>query len=92
MARLTAEGRQRVIERGGERVRERAIGVVQLDPSYAHMARIMNCTKLTITRLTRRYRVTDRTADRPRSGRPRVTTANEDYDSVVSGPIDHSEG
>ena len=42
------------------------------------MARILNCTKLTITRLIQHYRVTGRTADRPRSGRPRVTTANED--------------
>ena len=29
--------------------------------------------------LTQCYRVTGRTADRPRSGRPRVTTANEDH-------------
>ena len=42
------------------------------------MARILNCTQLTITRLIQRYRVTGRTADRPRSGRPRVTTANDD--------------
>ena len=42
------------------------------------MARILNCIKLPITRLIQRYRVTGRTADRPRSGRPRVTTANED--------------
>ena len=41
------------------------------------MSRILNCTKLTITRLIKCYRVTGRTADRPRSGRPRVTTANE---------------
>ena len=42
------------------------------------MARILNCTKLTITRLIPRYRVTGRTADTPRSRRPRVTIANED--------------
>ena len=51
--------------------------MVQLGESYAHVARILNCTKLTITRLIQRYGVTGRTADRPRSGRPRVTTANE---------------
>ena len=39
------------------------------------MAIILNCRKLTIPRLIQRYRVT---ADRPQSGRPRVTTANED--------------
>ena len=49
--------------------------MVQLGASYAHVARILNYTKLTITRLIQRYRVT---AVRPRSGRPRVTTANED--------------
>ena len=50
MARLTAEER------------ERAIGMVQLGARYAHVARILNCTKLTITRLIQRYMVTDRTA------------------------------
>ena len=35
--------------------------------SYDHVARILNCTKLTITRLIERYRVTGRTADRPQS-------------------------
>ena len=53
--------------------------MVQLGASYAHVARIMNCTKLTITRLIQRIRVTGRTADRPRSGRPSVTTAIEDH-------------
>ena len=52
--------------------------MVQLGASYAHVARILNCTTLTITRLIQRYGVTGRTADRPRCGRPRVTTANED--------------
>ena len=52
--------------------------MVQLGVSYDHVARILNCTKLTITRLIQRYRVTGRTADRPRSVRPRITTANED--------------
>ena len=46
--------------------------------SYAHVVRILNYTKLTITRLIQCYRVTGRTADRPRSRRPCVTTANED--------------
>ena len=42
------------------------------------MSRILNCTKLTITSLIQRFGVTGRTADRTRSGRLRVTTANED--------------
>ena len=78
MARLKTEReRERVRER--ERESERAIGMVQLSAIYADVARILNCTKLTITRLIQRYRVTGRTADRPRSGRPCVTTANEDH-------------
>ena len=51
--------------------------MVQLGASYAHVARILNCTKLTITRFKQRYSVTGRTTDIPRSGRPCVTTANE---------------
>ena len=42
-----------------------------------------DCTTLTITRLIQRYRVTSRTADRPRSGRPHVTTANEDRQLTI---------
>ena len=53
--------------------------MVQLGASYAHVARILNCTKLTITWLIQHNRVTDRTADRPRSGKTCVTTANEDH-------------
>ena len=53
--------------------------MVQLGVSYAYVARILYCTKLAIIRLIQRYRVTGRTADRPRSGRPRVTTANKDH-------------
>ena len=36
------------------------------------------CTRKTIERLRRRFRVTGNVADRPRSGRPRVTTAADD--------------
>ena len=71
MARLTANER--------ERERERAIGKMQLGASYAHVARILSYTKLAIIRLIQRYRVNGRTADIPRSGRTRITTANEDH-------------
>ena len=36
------------------------------------------CTRKTIERVRRRFRVTRNVADRPRSGRPRVATAAED--------------
>ena len=50
--------------------------MVQLGVSYAHVTRILNCTKL--TRLIQCNRVTCRTAYRPLCLRPHVTTANED--------------
>ena len=52
--------------------------MLQLGATHDHVARIMNCSKKTIGRLLSRYRQTGRTADLPRSGRPRVTTPNED--------------
>ena len=58
--------------------RERAIGMSQMGATHAHIARTMNCTRITITRLMQRYRQTGVTTDRPRSGRPHVTTPNED--------------
>ena len=36
------------------------------------------CTRKIIERLRRRFRVTGNVADRPRSGKPRVTTAADD--------------
>ena len=66
MPRLTAEQR------------ERAIGMLQLGASHSHVATIMGCCKKTITRLMTRFRATGRTADRPRTGRPPVTTPQED--------------
>ena len=93
-----------------------AIGMVQLGASYAHFAWILNCTKLTITRLIQRYRkrkiphhsqtrttisasytyVTHsslwRHLQRLALDMSVVTLYVVDYDSMVSGPIDHSEG
>ncbi|XP_067661294.1 uncharacterized protein [Haliotis asinina] len=66
MPRLTAEQR------------ERAFGIIQLGARHAHVARIFNCTRTTITRLQTRLRQTGTTADRPKSGRLRVTTPTED--------------
>lgn len=58
--------------------RERAVGMVQQGPSHADVARRLNCTRITVTRLMQRLRQTGRTTDRPRSGIPRVTTPDED--------------
>ena len=42
------------------------------------VSRHCSCTRKTIERLRRRFRVTGNVADRPRSGGPRVTTAADD--------------
>ena len=58
--------------------RERAIGMLQMGGSQRHIARTFNCTTTTINKLFQRLRQTGSTKDRPRSGRPRVTTPCED--------------
>ncbi|CDQ91842.1 unnamed protein product [Oncorhynchus mykiss] len=44
----------------------------------ADVARAINCNVCTVRRLRQRYRETGWTADRPHSGRPRVTTPAQD--------------
>ena len=46
--------------------------------SVTVVSRHFGCTRKTIERLRRRFRVTGNLADQPRSGRPRVTTATDD--------------
>uniref|UniRef100_A0AAZ3PMV3 Transposase Tc1-like domain-containing protein n=1 Tax=Oncorhynchus tshawytscha TaxID=74940 RepID=A0AAZ3PMV3_ONCTS len=45
----------------------------------ADVARAINCNVRTVRRLRQLYRETGRTADRPRSGRSRVTTPAQDW-------------
>ena len=45
----------------------------------AEVARAINCNVRTVRRLRQGYRETGRTADCPRSGRPRVTTPAQDW-------------
>ena len=59
-------------------LRERASGMLQGGLRTADVARAINCNVRTVRRLRQRYRETGRTADRPRSGRPRVTTPAQD--------------
>ncbi|XP_067676448.1 uncharacterized protein [Haliotis asinina] len=58
--------------------RDRAIGMANEGASQRHLARTFNCSQATISKLLNRYRQTGQTQDRPRSGRPRVTTPAED--------------
>ena len=59
-------------------LRERALGMLQGGMRIAEVARAINCNVCTVRRLRQRYRETGRTADRPRSGRARVTTPAQD--------------
>ena len=58
--------------------RERAIGMLQAGATQVDVARRYNVARITIYRLWQRYLTTNTTADRPRSGRPRVTTPRHD--------------
>ena len=58
--------------------RNQAIGRLQAGESKSEVARIFNVHPSTITRLWNRFRETNSTNDRPRLGRPRVTTPAQD--------------
>jgi transposase-like protein len=59
-------------------LRERALRILQGGMRTADVARAINCNLCTVRRLRQRYRETGRTADCPRSGRPRVATPAQD--------------
>ena len=61
-----------------DHLRERALGMLRGGMRTADVASAINCNVLTVRRLRQRYRETGWTADRPRSGRPRVTTPAQD--------------
>ena len=58
--------------------RNQPIGMLNAGMSATVVSRHFSCTRKTIERLQRRHRVTLNVVDRPRSGRPRVTTAADD--------------
>jgi transposase len=58
---------------------ECALGMLQGGMRTADVARAINCSVRTVIRLRQLYWETGRTADRPRSGRPRVTPAQDRY-------------
>ena len=60
------------------RLNNEAIGMLNAGMSATVVSRHFGCTRKTIERLQRRFRVTGNVDDRPRSGRPRVTTAADD--------------
>ena len=54
---------------------KRAIGMLQAGMRTVEIARQLGTSARTIRRLRERFNTTGKTKDRPRSGRPRVTTA-----------------
>lgn len=58
--------------------RLRSIGMLEAGMDQRDVARIMHCHQRTISELLQRYRQTGSVADRPRSGRPKVTTERQD--------------
>ena len=59
--------------------RDRVVGMLELGASQADIAQRFGVSRMTISRLWRRFQTTNSTADRPRSGRPRVTTPRQDH-------------
>ena len=68
-----------------ERNQARSVGMLNARMSATVVSRHFGCTQKTIEHLRGRFRVTGNIADRPPSGRPRVTTAADDrYTSSCS--------
>ena len=66
-------------EKHQKNVRERALGMLQGGMRTADVTRAINCNVRTVRCLRQHYRETGRTADRPSSGKPRVTPAPDRY-------------
>lgn len=62
--------------------RQQAIGRLHAGQRAAVIANHFNCSVRTIERLRQRFNATNSTDDRPRSGRPRVTTRRQDRQIV----------
>ena len=58
--------------------RERVVGMLQTGCTYWEVAAAFGCHRITILRLRQRLQNTGTTRDRPRSGRPPVTTPKKD--------------
>ena len=58
--------------------RERSVGMVQAGMTHQAVADHFNVSGITVSRLMIRLRQTGRTNDRPRNGRPIVTSQRQD--------------
>ena len=71
-------GRAKAEDFGDEEERARVLAMLECGRTQEQVARRFNVSRSTIRRLVRRVRVTGTFADRPRSGRPRVTSVRQD--------------
>lgn len=67
-----------------ENLRQRALGMLQAGFSQRRVAGLLRCHPSTILRLRRRFANTGNVLDRPRAGRPRVTTPVQDANILNS--------
>ena len=58
--------------------RTRTLAMLECGQTEEQIARRFHVSCSTVTRLIRRVRVTETVADRPCSGRPRITTVRQD--------------
>ena len=61
-----------------QEARNQAIGMIRAGMTMRAVAGLFNVDKNTVDRLVQRHRVSGSVTDRPRSGRPRVTTPAQD--------------
>ena len=64
--------------------RQCALGILQGGLSYREVAHRLGCSHQMISALVDRDTLHNSADDRPRSGRPRVTTARQDRQMVLS--------
>ncbi|KAL1489844.1 hypothetical protein ABEB36_013776 [Hypothenemus hampei] len=62
----------------------RAIGMIEAGRLQREVANFFQVSESVISRLVHRYRETENVTERPRSGRPRVTTPAQDRFLTVS--------
>jgi transposase len=66
------------MQRLNEDQRNNTIGRLQTGETQTHVSRVLNVSQSNISRLWDRYQQQGSTHDRPRSGRPRVTTSAQE--------------
>jgi len=67
----------------------RALGMLEAGMAMTHVARNIGVSHCTISRLRTKFNATGLLKDRPRSSRPRKTTANEDRYITLTSHHNH---